>query len=421
MATITGSGGTLVTLNAGSNDQNGTAAAVTTAISNQVRAGTVTLAAAGQNPPSGLGLSIITTPNSNTQVQPAIADIVVATGGATTVRGAQGTGQFVLADNGNFTFAAGPNSGGTIVTGDGNDVVNLPNAGSLGYNVTTGSGNDTISALSGNNTIAAGGGNNVIFTGNGNDSVTLSGFTDVVNGSGSTGGSDTIYGGNGTAVIAEGAGNLLFAGGFGAATVLAGTGSDTLFAGLQGGLYQGGSAGNNVILGSQYGNSTLVGGGNNDLLIARGQGFTVLQAGAGNESLTGGATVFGPGSTVSNVYLTGSGTGTIQGGTGNDTIFAGSGAYTIDGGAGADRFTFSTSNPNGRGGTAVITGFRAGEGDRIDLQGYANQGTQSATTFSGVGSQGQVFNNVGATLITLSDNTRITLVGVTNASDIRFG
>ena len=113
----------------------------------------------------------------------------------------------------------------------------------------------------------------------------------------------------------------------------------------------------------------------------------------------------------------GSGAMTFVASSGNDIILAGTGNSTVTGGSGSLAFTAGKNSNatittgtgketfdviNGQaGGTLTINGFQAGT-DLIHLQGYSGTGIQSQQSISG-----------GSTLITLADNTRISLAGYT--------
>ncbi len=245
---------------------------------------------------------------------------------------------------------------------------------------------------------------------------------------------------------------------FGSLNVDGGSGSVTVFGGDEGGTIYGGRAGNNVVIAGagQLGDSplqyaagynqaaatpiTVVGGGSGDLLVLKGVlSGNVLAAGAGNETLTGADangyqnTFFGgTGADLivagagHDLVVAGSGAETINAGTGQTAIFAGTGSDLIVGGNGADyvqvgagsatAFTgagadlFAAVN-GGAGGTELISGFRVGT-DQIALRGYAGSGTMAGIASSQV--------TGGSTVLTLADNTRITLQGVTNLGASSF-
>ena len=105
------------------------------------------------------------------------------------------------------------------------------------------------------------------------------------------------------------------------------------------------------------------------------------------------------GSSGNDVITAGAGASTITGGSGTLSFTAGAGsAATITTGAGKEAFDLINGQA---GGSLTINGFQAGA-DLIHLQGYAGTGVQSQQTLAS-----------GATLITLTDNTRITLAGYT--------
>ncbi|MGI3776066.1 MAG: beta strand repeat-containing protein [Janthinobacterium lividum] len=238
---------------------------------------------------------------------------------------------------------------------------------------------------------------------------------------------------------------------FGSMTVQGGTGSVTVFGGNSTSLLYGGTAGGNVLIAgadlSAYpsgevargfvkgpdfvayapGGSTLFAGGGNDLLVASGtdnNGFNTLLAAGGSETLTGagstgrnlffggtGADVIVAGGGASTV-VAGPGAATISGGSGAAAIFAGAGSAVVLGGSGADYVQAGAGNAtlfagagmdivgvvSGQaGGSLVVSGFRAGI-DRVSAQGYAAGPV--------------VASGGGSTVLTFSDQTRVTLLGV---------
>ena len=94
----------------------------------------------------------------------------------------------------------------------------------------------------------------------------------------------------------------------------------------------------------------------------------------------------------------------IKGGVGDDAIIAGTGAATLVGGGGADFFDFFASL-GGPSVNVVIGDFSAI--DNVMLVNYA--GGEGANAIAAATTSG------GSTTITLSDNTKITFTGVTNA------
>ncbi len=239
----------------------------------------------------------------------------------------------------------------------------------------------------------------------------------------------------------------------GSGTIMGGTGSVTVFGGRN--YVVGGSAGNNLIVstvgdpsvGSGFGTiygQTIGGGGSGDLLLGDSGGDLVV-AGAGNETLSSagetqapygfdhGAQLFG--STGADVLVAGGLQDTVVAGSGPATLFGGSGHGILDAGSGADLIVTGSGGDfvqagagaatvyaalgantlvvlNGHaGGTEVVRGFKVGT-DVLALRGYAGTGTQAGVTSSQV--------VAGSTLLTLADNTRVTLVGVGNLGAASF-
>ena len=249
---------------------------------------------------------------------------------------------------------------------------------------------------------------------------------------------------------------------FGSTTVQGGTGSVTVYGGNSGGEFHGGSAGNNVLFGGadlsgfapvedggylQDGSAfsptpvTMYGGGDNDLLVATGTDNSypsaaskanILVAAGGRETLTGsgssgrnvffgssGADVIAAGAGASTI-VGGIGIATISGGSGSAAIFAGAGRDVLLGGSGADYIQAGAGNAtlfvgsgmdligvvNGQaGGSLVVSGFRTAT-DRISAQGYA---AAPVVTTGG-----------GNTVLTFSDHTQVTLLGVASLPGAAF-
>ena len=417
MATITGlSGNTTYSLNVGSNDQNGTAQTLASAISAALANGS--LGQQGQSAPAGTpSFTILSTPGSYalSSAQNATA---IGTGGASTVFGSGALNEQIIGDNGATTLALRGGSG-SVVLGDGNDFVTAAAVGTTGFNIRTGTGNDTILGLGGNNSINAGAGRNLIGLGNGQNTVSLNG-NDTLYGNGSGGGSETVFGGSGPALVFPLSSNLYFIGGTGPSTVIGGTGSATVFAGTGGSTIGGGSAGFNKLVNAQGGSATLFGAAQGDLLYATGRGFTIMVAGSGNETLDGST------STANNVFYgsngpTASTAASITGGSGADTIYAGTNSV-IRGGAGADQIIFQAGRTSG---TVQVLGFNPAE--KASFQGYAGSNFTTGIVGSGVGtaagaSVGQTVQvgGVNSTQIALGNGTTIQFVGVTGLTGSSF-
>ena len=249
-----------------------------------------------------------------------------------------------------------------------------------------GTGNELNNNITGNDI------NNILYGGDGNDSL----YGDK--------GDDILFGGNGDDTLDGGAGvNTLF-GGNGNDTYIhapgevineyANSGTDTVLSyrdfsltvnihlenlTLIGSAAVNGWGNNrdNEILGNQN-NNTLDGGAGNDILDG-GAGNDILDGDFGNDTLTGG---FG-----NDLLLGGSGNDTLIGGVGNDTLdgFNKSGGVQFDtlrgnsglrGDLDPDRFVLGAAGFGSYylgDGHATIVDFSAAQGDRIVLQGSANQ------------------------------------------------
>jgi Ca2+-binding RTX toxin-like protein len=146
-------------------------------------------------------------------------------------------------------------------------------------------------------------------------------------------------------------------------------------------------------------NTTLIGGTGNNIVTVTGAGSLAV-AGPG-PGTTG---IDEAGSTGPEEIAT-SPTGTSGPlvailGSGADTVLGGGGASTITGGSGSDVFGFIKGTA---GGTEVIFNFTTK--DTFAFGGYGSAGpisTEAVTTFNGVASD----------QITLTDGTKITLVGI---------
>ena len=323
-------------------------------------------------------------------------DAVVDTANNAVIYGSGDKDESVLSSTGNLKFFA-PGGSGTVAAGGGNNLIVISPADKGGWSINTGNGNDQILALgSGDDTINPGGGNNAISLGDGNNVVESTGDDTVVAGSGA----ETIAAFGPQILIYGNASKLNFTDVSGSATVIGGTGSDTFFGADGPDFVRGGTGGNNFLM-AGFGGATLYGGGNGDQLYANGDQGQALHAGGGNETLVG---AFSGGA---DTFYGGSGKTQIIGGSGNDTFVAGTGAATVTAGIGQDMFVFNNGQAGGK---ELVFNFTSGQ-DTIDLQGYGKHAIDQA-----LDSQ-KVKGNTDT--ITLSDNTQVTFVGVTNltASD----
>ena len=308
---------------------------------------------------------------------------------------------------------------------------NLITASDL-YVVATGTGNDTISAT-GIGTVAGGAGANLISTSgvsniysNGQDTVVLGSGLATVNSAGSNslifgsgteagllnvvdnGANDTVIAMNSPTTVTAGAGStglfafggtspFTFVGGPNAATVLSGTSANYL-AGGTGGLLVG-AIGNVEVSGQAPGGATIFGTSDSNVSYS-GNGDLLYAAGSGNESLNA------AGSTGTNaLFAVGPANASMMGGAGTNLYDAGAGSDTFTGGSGSNTYFF-------------IAGNTAGSHDFITN--LANTDAVGLLGFDPAGSSISVAN--GSATLTLSDNTEITFVNVTDiTNNIHYG
>jgi hypothetical protein len=285
----------------------------------------------------------------------------------------------------------------------GNTIEGIAGNAQNGINVTTTTGNDTIITSSwASNVINLGAGNDTV-TVNGSSTVTGSTGNDTINVNG--GGSNTIVTGTGTSTVTMKTAGYVTTNGHDTVTTtswlsLTANGSATTLTGGAGLIWFGGTGGTATITGG-------AGGGSFNLSHLTGGG-TVTTATGASDSITlgnGGGTVnahgsdyVGLGSGAATISAL-AGTTTVQGSSGRMNFIEGAARATVTAGSGAATFTITNGHA---GGTLTINDFVPGS-DTINLVGYLSGNVH--TQISG-----------GATHITLSDNTVITLAGFTNAS-----
>ncbi len=281
------------------------------------------------------------------------------------------------------------------------------------------SGGDGPTTITGyrHDTLIGGLGATTINTGAGGSTVTLSSLTTATTPDAITsGGGDTIWAGSGTVSITDAetaigakgdtvfdqSATLTFINGSGASVLYAGSGTVVVHAGVGGGVYYAGSGGDSQLI-AGAGEVVFYGGASGDVLTAAGAANDTLVAGAGNEMLLGGAAT---------------GTLTMQGGSGNDTMKAGAGRTDFTIGTGNDIVTDGgiadviTLAKGQAGGLDQINNFRVGVDD-IDLIGYSPSALGKA-----VGSQ--VSDGHSGSLLSLSDGTRLDLVGIAHVTSSSF-
>lgn len=333
-----------------------------------------------------------------------------------------------------------PPGGQTVTLGAGDQTYSA----SAGDTVLAGSGHDTITALqgsvlvvasrgslafiggSGPSTVAGGQGAETIFggTGGGNFGGGAAGGNVLVS-QGASGANTTLTdGGAGDQLFGANAGNHVLIAAAGRETVLAGSGHTTIDGGATAGCVIFTGAGTTDYFGGAAGGDTVVAGSgattataqHGDAIFGGAGSLAVTGSTAGADSIVGGSgslSVDGQGANM--LVVAGSGTNTIATGNGAALIFAGSGSSTITGGQGSLQIMVGRGSgvinegagtcvydviKGEAGGTSVIDGFKTTH-DEIRLFGYQPSGL--TTTLS-----------AGNTLLSLSDGTRIELLGVTN-------
>ncbi|AHJ68738.1 S8 family serine peptidase [Granulibacter bethesdensis] len=291
--------------------------------------------------------------------------------------------------DGNDTLVGG--TGQLLAPGRGNNSVLLGGSTGIAQSI----GNDTITALQGAATVNASGHAAIFsnaaqlnFVGTGGASTIVGGTgTLSVNGGsahvtvfGSSGGNDTILGGNSgnNQLAANGSGSILF--GESGSSVLYGsnTGASTLVT----------AGANNTVFGGT-GSSTIVSNGSHDLVVMD-QGATTLFGGQN-------AAIF-----------TNSANATIVGETGSYAVGFGSGTSNAWASASNDLFLFANGQA---GGNVTISNFQVGK-DFIQLQGYGDNVVQTVLA--------NATQSAAGLSMTLSDNTHITLTGISSLNSNSF-
>jgi Ca2+-binding RTX toxin-like protein len=217
-------------------------------------------------------------------------------------------------------------------------------------------------------------------------------------------GAATVNANGSDLLVGAGSGDLLFVGGVNAATVFGSPGSAETIQGAGGGVWYTNLGNDATVIGGS-GVATLFGGPNGNITYNSDLGGAQFSALSGNETLNA------AGSSTNNLMVGGAdggGQNLLVGGTGNDTILAGAGSDTMTGGAGNNEFVFFQNLTAGAGSTDFITDFSPTDGAL--LSGYGAD--QAAIALANAVSSG------GNTTLTLSDNTKITFVGVASTEPL---
>jgi Ca2+-binding RTX toxin-like protein len=216
--------------------------------------------------------------------------------------------------------------------------------------------------------------------------------------SGNGGGDDVINGGSATVSLFDFSdGNSIF-GGTGTFIFIGGTDVGASIVGGSGTTYMFGGAGDSVAFAASDTTST-----------------ASFLAGSGNETLNGALaqnalSIYG--NNDSDTAVTSGVSDSLLGGSGNDTLVSGAGYETLAGGAGHNLFVIDATT-DGVGGHITIADFNAGTDNMLAFANYSQTDIENALngamTVTGAGGETD-------TVITLSDNTQVTFIGVTSLS-----
>jgi VCBS repeat-containing protein len=244
-------------------------------------------------------------------------DIIYSYGGADTIDGGEGNDTAVIDRS---TSVVGINivmtdTSAVTAVGDGTTFVNVET-----LRFTSGSGDDTVTALDGNDTINGGDGVDTLSGGAGSDSLDGGAGDDFLYGGA---GYDYLQGGDGNDTLDLGEDGGQAFGGGGDDIMAAGPGTGTRF-------LDGGTGNDTLDLGDGGGQAH---GGEDDDQLTGGEGDDYLDGGEGNDTINAGA---GNDTLVGDSVLGSTGADNLNGGAGDDTIYSYGGADTIDGGEGND-------------------------------------------------------------------------------------
>jgi Ca2+-binding RTX toxin-like protein len=361
-----------------------------------------------------------------------------ALSGSSTITGsAAGSDVLVTGINAAATFLDEGGENSLVFVNGNNTYIGDTTASAGSDHIVTGSGFDTVYTGTGQATVDSGTGrativlqdstagaatafNDYVYLDDGHSTVYANGMRDAIV---ATAPGQTIDGGIGTGqndvivlVASTSDGNDVINGG--AATV-------ALFDNSSGNSVFGGSGALSFIGGADVSASVVGGSGGATIFGASGDSITyfsnvaattaVIVAGFGNETLNGSGaqnSLMIYGATSDEASITSAINDSLSGGTGNDTLVSGAGYETLSGGGGDNLFVIDATN-DGVGAHITIADFGATSGNLVGFANYTTAQVQaaldSATTVSGGG--GEV-----NTVITLSDNTQVTFIGVSSLS-----
>ncbi len=354
---------------------NTTAGSLVSNLATAAASGSLTIGnvSTGPAPLSGgaTGLLLDDVANSSTVLPAGYTDVLDVAGGPVTVSATANTTNLLVGGTSGFTYYGATGSGGTALLTGGNSLLEGTSTGAGNFTVIATGGANTIFAGSGSDQIATLGGTNLIGLGSGSNVLTSSGTDTVL----ASSGTNLIFGAGGGQTVFGGTGGTTFVGGANdSATLITGSAPVQAFAS---------SGGTINLFGAASGN--------------------VLVAGGGNETLQGGS------ATGNTTFFGGSGTAALLGGAGNDTFVAGKGGAAMTGSGGSNLFVFVAGGTGGA--TDTITDFGANAGNKVQVTGYGQSAQTLLSTASVSG---------GNTTVTLSDNTKVQFLGVSNLGTASF-
>ncbi len=344
---------------------------------------------------SGPAVHISGGPGALTYAGTAVATITGGTGAMnitlggsrSSVTGGSG-GMTVLDTVGGNTITGGPggaNNGITVTTTKGNDVIKT-GAWTATNQINLGAGNDSV-VSNGTSTIVGSSGNDQISVNGWWGTVTTSTGTNLVTmntgGVVTTHGTDTVRTTAGLTLAADGPSTTLTAGaGF---VWLSGTGNINATGGIGGGYFD--------MTQSHVGRVQTAVGATDTVLLGT-AATSVTTSGHDSVRMGGGS------ATITAL----AGSVAVAGGTGKMTFIEGAATSSVAIAAGASTFDFINGSA---GGSLTVSGFRLGT-DTLHLQGYPGSGISSEQVVG------------GSLQIVLTDNTHVTLAGITSTAGSIF-
>ncbi len=335
---------------------------------------------------------------------------VLVGNGAGDTFNSSGRGVTLVGGQGANTFNVSGSA--AIVTGDGPCIVR--GSGNAALTVATGVGGSTVVLAGGSSTVQSNG-QDTVFAGTGASTVTAAKGLVAVGGDGRM----SFAGGAATSLVFGAKGGVDYTAGSAYDIAVGGPGTLVAQGGAAGGQFWGNSG--NDVLRATGGATTVLVANNGGQLYSEGAAGNFLIAGAGTAVLDGSK------ATGSDVFFGGTGTDTITAGSGNDLIGTGTGTSTVQLGSGKDTvFAFGASTVTAGSGSAdivmggtVTLNIASGSArsfalfnfvpgtDKISLSGYGGGAVANALATQ--------INGSGQTVLTLGDQTRIQLIGVTRA------